>query len=332
MCGLTIPKYPNVIVGLDKPDDAGVVRLDDDTAIVQHLDYITPVVDDPYDFGMIAAANSLSDIWAMGAKPITAMNVVCFPEKKLDMSVLTEILKGGLDKCTEANVALIGGHSVRNEDVKFGLSVTGLVHPKKVITKGGINIGDKLILTKPVGIGLISTAYKLGMVGQKAVDTITEVMIHLNRDAVEAALEVGGISAMTDITGFALIGHSSEMAEQSEASIEIYSDQVPLIACDDGALANGLKALVRELKDEMGILPEGYYNNEEFRSHMVDGSQVDEDMMTILYDPQTSGGLLIAVSPDKVDEMLERIRGRSDGQAAIVGQVVKGPRVQIIVR
>lgn len=332
MCGLDIPKYPEVIVGLDKPDDAGVFKLSDDTAIVQHLDFITPVVDDPFDFGRVAAANSLSDIWAMGAKPITAMNVVCFPEKKLDISVLTEILRGGLAICNEAGVALIGGHSVRNEDVKFGLTVTGLAHPDRITTKGGARPGDKLILTKPLGMGLMTTAINAGMIGQKSIDKMVEVMVRLNRDAAEAALEVGGISAMTDVTGFALIGHSCEMAEQSGLSMEIFSDELPLITCDDGVLADGLKALTRKLKKELGILPEGYYNNEEFRSHMVDSGTVDEDTMTILYDPQTSGGLLIAVSPGKADKMLERIREAGDEQTAIVGQVIEGPQVKILIR
>lgn len=321
---------PNLIVGLDKPDDAGVYRITDELALVQTVDYITPVVDDPYTFGMVATANSLSDIWAMGAKPLTAMNIVCFPEKKAEISILAEILKGSLDKLNEVGVILVGGHTVRNEDLKFGLSVTGLVHPKKVITKGGGKVGDKLVLTKPVGMGLITTAYKLGLVTIKSLDKIAEVMIKLNDKASEIAVRVG-VNAMTDVTGFAMIGHSSEMAEQGDVSIELYSENIPFITCDDGKLAKGLKALANELRNE-AMLPQGLYDNEEYRSHMVDRGQIDDDLMTILYDPQTSGGLLIAVSPEKADDLLEQIRQAGDEQAAVVGQIIEGIEAKVVVR
>lgn len=307
-----------MIVGLDKPDDAGVYKLSDELAIVQTVDFITAIVDDPYSFGMIAAANSLSDVYAMGGRPVTAMNIVAFPSETMDISVLTQVLSGALAKLNEAGVTLVGGHSVKNTELKYGLCVTGIVHPQKVVTRSEAQVGDKLILTKPLGTGIMTTALKAGLVDEKTKTKLTEQMAKLNDKAAEVMVSLGA-HACTDITGFGLIGHACEMAENSGVAIELYLDKVPFI---------------REVMQfaQMGLIPEGMYANEEFRAHMVEGSQADEDLMAILYAPQTSGGLFIAVSPEKADKMVEQIRQAGDEQAAIVGQVIDSPKSQIIVR
>lgn len=307
-----------MIVGLDKPDDAGVYKLSDDIAIVQTVDFITAIVDDPYSFGMIAAANSLSDVYAMGGRPVTAMNIVSFPSETMDISVLTQVLSGALAKLNEAGVTLVGGHSVKNSELKYGLCVTGIVHPQKVVTKSEAKVGDKLILTKPLGTGIMTTALKAGLLQAEIKARLTKQMAKLNDKAAEVMVSLGA-HACTDITGFGLIGHACEMAENSGVAIELYLDKVPFI---------------REVLQfaQMGLIPEGMYANEEFRAHMVEGSQADEDLMAILYAPQTSGGLFIAVSPEKADKMVEQIRQAGDEQAAIVGQVIDSPKSQIIVR
>ncbi|MBA7474394.1 Selenide, water dikinase [subsurface metagenome] len=307
-----------MIVGLDKPDDAGVYKLSDELAIVQTVDFITAIVDDPYSFGMITAANSLSDVYAMGGRPVTAMNIVAFPSETMDISVLTQVLSGALAKLNEAGVTLVGGHSVKNNELKYGLCVTGIVHPQKVVTKSEAKVGDKLILTKPLGTGIMTTALKAGLVDEKTKTKLTEQMAKLNDKAAEVMVSLGA-HACTDITGFGLIGHACEMAENSGVTIELYLDKVPFIR---GVLQFA----------QMGLIPEGMYANEEFRAHMVEGSQADEDLMAILYAPQTSGGLFIAVSPEKADKMVEQIRQAGDEQAAIVGQVIDSPKSQIIVR
>lgn len=307
-----------MIVGLDKPDDAAVYKLSDDIAIVQTVDFITAIVDDPYSFGMITAANSLSDVYAMGGRPVTAMNIVAFPSETMDISVLTQVLSGALAKLSEAGVTLVGGHSVKNNELKYGLCVTGIVHPQKVVTKSEAKVGDKLILTKPLGTGILTTALKAGLLQAETKARLTKQMVKLNDKAAEVMVSLGA-HACTDITGFGLIGHACEMAENSGVAIELYLDKVPFI---------------REVMQfaQMGLIPEGMYANEEFRAHMVEGSQADEDLMAILYDPQTSGGLFIAVSPEKADKMVEQIRQAGDEQAAIVGQVIDSPKSQIIVR
>ena len=307
-----------MIVGLDKPDDAAVYKLSDDIAIVQTVDFITAIVDDPYSFGMITAANSLSDVYAMGGRPVTAMNIVAFPSETMDISVLTQVLSGALAKLSEAGVTLVGGHSVKNNELKYGLCVTGIVHPQKVVTKSEAKVGDKLILTKPLGTGILTTALKAGLLQAETKARLTKQMVKLNDKAAEVMVSLGA-HACTDITGFGLIGHACEMAENSGVAIELYLDKVPFI---------------REVLQfaQMGLIPEGMYANEEFRAHMVEDSQADEDLMAILYAPQTSGGLFIAVSPEKADKMVEQIRQAGDEQAAIVGQVIDSPKSQIIVR
>ena len=307
-----------MIVGLKRADDAGVYRLSDDLAVVQTVDFITPIVDDPYSFGMIAAANALSDVYAMGGKPITAMNVVCFPSETMEISVLAQILSGALAKLNEANVALVGGHSVRDEELKYGLSVTGIIHPQKVITKSGARAVDKLILTKPLGTGILNTAVKAGLVDDKTEAKLIEQMAQLNMKASEVMVSLEA-HACTDITGFGLIGHACEMAENSNVSIELYCNKVPFIS-------EVLQFV------QMGLIPEGMYANCEFRTEMVEGCKADEDLLSILYDPQTSGGLLISVPPEKADIMLTQLKQAGYREAAIVGQVVGDLQNRIILQ
>jgi len=283
---------PNLLVGLDRADDAGVYKLSDELAIIQTIDFITPIVDDPYTFGQIAAANALSDVYAMGGRPLTAMNVVCFPIKSQDISVLGDILRGGWDKMQEAGVTLMGGHSVEDDELKYGLSVTGVVHPSKIITKGGAKVGDKLLLTKPLGTGLVSTALKGGVAEKKTVDRVAWVMATLNKTASELMLEAG-CHACTDITGFGLLGHASGMVEDSPLGMEIRISSIPFFP---------------EAKEfaQIGLVPAGTYRNREFRTDMIEtASEISDEMLNILFDAQTSGGLLISVPSDKGEELLQ---------------------------
>jgi len=304
-------------VGLEKADDAGVYKLTDDLAIVQTVDFFTPIVDDPYTFGQIAVANALSDVYAMGGKPLTAMNIVCFPSKTLDISVLRDILRGGIDKLREAGVVLVGGHSVDDSELKYGLSVTGTVHPKKVLTKGGAKPGDQLILTKPLGTGIINTAVKARMAGERVIETVAQSMAALNKTASEVMLQVG-VNACTDITGFGLLGHACEMIQDSQVGLKIRSVSVPIFPETLG--------LAR-----VGMIPGGTYRNKEFRAKMVDSAGVGDIMMDILFDPQTSGGLFMSVSADKAGLLLAKLKEAGVTDAAIVGEVVGHPRERIVV-
>lgn len=293
-------------------------KLRDDLAIVETVDMIAAIVDDPYSFGMIAAANGISDIYAMGGKPITAMNIVGFPSESMDISVLTRILQGALAKLNEAGVILMGGHSVRNDEVKFGLSVTGTIHPDRILTKGGARVGDRLIITKPIGTGILTTALKAEMLPAPVLEKLVAQMTRLNDKACAAMLEVGA-HACTDVTGFALLGHAGEMAEASGTSIEIDSKKVPMIP-ESLQFAH------------MGLIPEGMYANWEYRNAMIRGAEsIDEDTMAVLYDPQTSGGLLICVAEDKAAAMLAKLREMGVNEAAEIGRVVEAsPASQII--
>jgi selenide,water dikinase len=296
---------------MERAEDAGVYKLTDDTAIIQTMDFFTPIVDDPYSFGQIAAANALSDVYAMGGKPLTAMNIVCFPIKTMDISILREILNGGLDKLHEAEVALVGGHSVEDNELKYGLSVTGTIHPAKVVLNSGAMAGDKLIMTKPLGTGIISTALKAGMADDEAVARILKFMSTLNRKAAELMQETG-VHACTDITGFGLLGHAAEMIDGSDVGIIIHSATVPYFP-----EAKGLA--------EMGMIPGGLYRNRDFRINMVEiGAEVPGYLADILFDPQTSGGLLIAVPEDRANGLLERMHQEGITEAAIIGEVVAG--------
>ena len=299
-------------------DDAGVYKLTEDMAIIQTIDFFTPIVDDAYTFGQIAAANALSDVYAMGGKPLTAMNVVCFPVKSLDISVLENILRGGLDKMYEAGVTLVGGHSIDDTELKYGLSVTGTVHPKRMVTNSGAKAGDKLLLTKPLGTGIVSTALKAGRVNEETLARVTKSMATLNNKASELMQEVG-VHACTDITGFGLLGHACQIADNSQVGIKIYFASVPFFP----------KA---EEFAKMGLCPGGLYRNKEFYSQMVEiAKQVPEHVPDILFDAQTSGGLLISLAPEAAQQLLDRLHEAGVPDATIIGEVLSRPMPMVLV-
>ena len=273
---------PNVLVGFDHADDAGVYLIAPHQALVQTVDFFTPIVDDPYTFGQIAATNSLSDVYAMGGKPLTALALVCFPEKA-DLEILERILAGGLSKMIEAGCTVIGGHSIRDEETKFGYSVTGVVHPKKILANQGAKPGDALLFTKAIGTGVISTAIKKGKAEQRWIDAAVRSMTTLNKQAAEVI--TGGnfrVNAMTDVTGFSIIGHAREMLLASEVSARFYAGKIPLL---EGALD-----CVRA-----GYIPGGLKNNRDFAECLVEYDDgVPDDLRALLFDPQTAGGLLIS--------------------------------------
>ncbi len=307
---------PNVLVGFDHADDAGVYQLSPDTALVQTVDFFTPMVDDPYTFGQIAATNALSDVYAMGGRPITALAHVCFPAKG-DLDVLERILAGGLSKMMEAGCSVIGGHSVRDEEMKFGYSVTGLINPKRVLANAGAQVGDRLLFTKALGTGVITTAIKKGVAEQEWIDAAVRSMTTLNKTAAEViASDQSGVHAMTDITGFGMIGHAREIALASNVSFRIHASRIPLL---DGALE-----CVRA-----GHIPGGLISNREFAECVVgweDG--VSEELKTILFDPQTAGGLLISVAEDHAPTLKDAL-DRSGASATLIGEVV--PRTKPLV-
>ena len=318
MCGLEIPTDDRVIVGMDSLDDAGVYKISDDLALIQTVDFFTPIVDDPYGFGQIAAANALSDIYAMGGTPKTAMNLVGFPLKQMDISILRQILEGGLDKLKEAGVMLVGGHSVEDSELKYGLSVTGFVHPDRILTKKNLNAGDRLVLTKPLGGGVINTAIKGGVASVKVIDKITRLMATLNRDAADVMKQYS-VHACTDITGFGLLGHLAEMVEGSGLGAALDSKKIPILseAMDYAA---------------MGMLPAGANKNKIFRESMVEFcSCVDPLIRDLLFDPQTSGGLLICIDRDDTDELVEALIQKGSGASAVIGEVVSAPQEKIVV-
>ncbi len=319
MCGLEFPTDANVIVGLDKADDAGVYKLTEDIAIIQTVDFFTPIVDDPYWFGQIAAANALSDVYAMGGAPKTAMNLIGFPINQMDISVLRQILQGGLDKMKEADVVLVGGHSVEDNELKYGLSVTGIIHPDNVLTKKDLRVGDRLILTKPLGTGIINTAIKGGIASSEIIDTVTQLMASLNREAAEIMKDFP-VHACTDITGFGLLGHMAEMVEDSGLGIEIQAESVPFLweAHEYG---------------NMGFVPAGTHNNRKFREQMVDiAPTVNSVIQDILFDPQTSGGLLICVDADSAEALLNKLKEKGVSGSAIIGKVIAEPKERILVK
>ena len=285
-------------------------RLTDEIALIQTLDFFTPIVDDPYDFGRIAAANSLSDVYAMGGRPLTAMNIVCFPIKDMDGSVLRSILEGGLETVERAGAVLVGGHSVEDPELKYGLSVTGTVHPRDLLTNAGARPGDLLVLTKPLGTGILATALKAELLDRDLTGQITEMMAALNKDAAEAMTEVGA-NACTDITGFGLLGHCLEMAAASSVSMKIYSGKVPLIP-QARAFAS------------MGLIPGGGYANRKFCAKDLElDPSVEPILVDIMCDPQTSGGLLISVSREKAPLLVQRLSEKKSPAAHIIGEVVE---------
>ena len=316
---LPLENDPNLLVGRETSDDAGVYRLNADLALVQTIDFITPVVNDPYDFGRIAAANALSDVYAMGGRPLTAMNVVCFPLKTMAKTILGEILRGGLEQIHAAGAVLVGGHSVEDAEPKYGLSVTGLVHPERVLTNAGAKPGDALILTKPIGTGVLATAIKAGLLSEAAERAVIATMAALNGPAA-ALMASYAVTACTDITGFGLLGHALEMATASRVCIALETTQVPLLP------------EARELV-EMGLVPAGSYANRNYCSHQVlHPEAVDPILLDLAADAQTSGGLLLALPEDQAHALLADLQGHGVPQAAIIGRVVDGGEGTILLR
>lgn len=300
---------PNVLVGFETADDAGVYKMSPELALVQTVDFFTPIVDDPYTFGQIAAVNALSDVYAMGGRPISSLAMVCFPEKA-DLQILGAILAGGLSKMIEAGCTVIGGHSVRDDEIKFGYSVTGSVHPKRILANSGARAGDALILTKPLGTGVISTAIKRGKADPAWIEAVTKSMTTLNKPAGEAAMSMGSeVHGATDITGFGLVGHARELALASGVSLRIRSEKIPWIT---GAIES-----VRA-----GCVPAGLKANREFAECAVKfGPNVNETTRTLLFDPQTAGGLLLSISAAASEGFLRAIGDRG-GEAVVVGDVL----------
>ena len=315
-----IPKvsHEKLIVGLETSDDAAVYKVSDDKAIILTLDFFTPVVDDPYTFGKIAAANSLSDIYAMGGEPTVAMNIVCFPQCE-DMAILREILRGGSDKVTESGAILVGGHTVDDMEPKYGLSVTGEVHPVKVRANSHVEVGDVLILTKPIGTGILNTAIKGEIADEKDYEEAVLVMEYLNKYPADALKKID-VNGVTDVTGFGLLGHVLEMAKGSGCSIEIDGESVPM-------LRNA-----REYAN-MGIIPAGMYKNLDYISpdvYVTEG--VKQDILDVLYDPQTSGGLLISVPQQRASELIEELRNCKALCYDIIGRAVEKKEKYVIVK
>ena len=301
------PYDPNLLVGFDKADDAGVYRLRDDLALVQTLDFFTPIVDDPFNYGRIAALNSINDVWAMGGTPVTAMAITCFPKKGVDFSILQEIMRGGLSVLTENKVVLVGGHSVDNEQIMFGYSVTGVIDPNHVATNAGAQPGDALILTKPIGTGVISTGIKRAKASPEVIEESIATMMTPGKYAAEAIAKFD-VKGATDVTGFALLGHAWEMACASNVTIEIDSASVPLI--------NGALELV-----EAGMLTGADKTNREYVGQDIEISPaVDPTLLKLFYDPQTAGGLLLAIAEEKAEELLEELR-HNYPRAQIIGRV-----------
>ena len=295
----------NLIVGIDTSDDAAVYKLNDEMATIQTLDFFTPIVDDPYTFGQIAAANSLSDVYAMGGKPIVALNIACFPNC-LNMNILGEILRGGADKVLEAGAVIVGGHTVQDDEPKYGLSVTGIVHPDKVLKNYGAETGDILILTKPIGLGIINTAIKAKIASKEAYEKAVKVMAYLNKYAGEIITDYN-ITSCTDITGFSLIGHAYEMAEPSKKTFRIFKDAIPFI---------------KEAKEyaSMGLIPAGCYENKRYLEGKYLLKNVEGWMEDILFDPQTSGGLLISCKEKDYIDILTRLE-KLEVESSVIGRV-----------
>ena len=295
------------MVGFDKADDAGVYRLRDDLAIVQTVDFFTPIVDDPFVYGQIAALNSINDVWAMAGTPLTALAITCFPKKGVDPAILGEIMRGGLETLNKYGVTLIGGHSVDSEQIMFGYSVTGVIDPDKIATNSGARAGDVIILTKPIGTGVISTGIKFEKTTPEVAASSVATMLTPGKHAAEAMREFG-VKGATDVTGFALLGHAWEMARASKVTIEIEPGSVPLL---DGAL---------ELATA-GVITGADKTNREYVGDDIEIDQsVSKEMRRLLYDPQTAGGMLIAISPKLAPDLLARLR-ENYPRADVIGRV-----------
>ncbi len=309
MANLTHYVDPRVLVGLETSDDAGVYLLRDDLAIVQTLDFFSPLTDDPYMFGQIAAANSLSDIYAMGARPLTALNIACFAPC-LPLSVMGEVLRGGAEKAAEAGVVLLGGHTVENADVKYGLSVTGIVDPNKIIKNSGAQVGDSIILTKPIGTGIIATAYKAELADEACLQAALNSMAELNKTAADV-LSAYRIHGGTDITGFGLLGHAAEVARASQVELVLSAGAIPLLPDTLDYAA-------------MGLIPAGAYRNaEHFGSSVSLDPSIPETLVDAFYDPQTSGGLFFSLPSKEAEHALAALK-QAGVPAAIIGRCVAG--------
>lgn len=315
-----LPEYPNerVLVGPKTFADAGIYKISDDLATVSTLDFFTPVVNNPYDYGQIAAANALSDVYAMGGKPLTAMNILCYPIKSLDRDIVVEILKGSADKVDEAGAVIIGGHTLQDSEIKYGLSVTGIIHPDRIVTNAGARAGDVLVLTKPLGTGLIISAIKADKVFGEHINLVTRSMVLLNKTASEAMLEAG-VSACTDITGFGLMGHAYELAEASKVTLSFFAGRIPIFdGCERyvkmGLMPGVSKLSKKYLKDAIRIDP-----------------KVREELVDVLFDAQTSGGLLISIPKGKAEILCTKLKERGALTYDVVGEVRERGDVSIIV-
>lgn len=306
---LTSSTDPRVLIGIETGDDAGVYQLSDDVALVQTVDFFTPIVDDPFLFGRIAAANALSDVYAMGGKPLTALNIVCFPIKDLDPSILKETLQGGLAALQEANVALLGGHSIQDKEFKYGLSVTGQLHPRKILAKQGARPGDRLILTKPLGTGILSGAGKKGLLSAEEEQAATSTMAALNKDAADVIFSFD-VHSCTDITGFGFLGHAAQMVRGADVGLNIRLADVPVLSgayqyANDGHVPGGLKKNRAHFSEDVDVT-----------------SGIDPILETILYDPQTSGGLFFSLSETESHLCLQRLKD-AGLEACVVGDVTE---------
>jgi|YelNatPaOPRAMG01_1025707.scaffolds.fasta_scaffold00008_89 selenide,water dikinase len=312
-------RHPNVLLGTHPADDAGVYLLQPDLALVQTVDFFTPIVDDPYAYGQIAAANALSDVYAMGATPVCALNIVGFHRKHFDLDVLVEILRGGAEKAAEAGVPILGGHTIQDEELKYGLAVTGVVHPDRVVAKAGARPGDHLVLTKPIGTGIATTALKAGRDLGDLLGEVIASMSALNRTASELMLAFD-VHAATDITGFGLLGHSYEMASASGVSLRFYFEEVPRFP--------GVLELAAD-----GYVPGGTANNRLYlQERVIFEEKLSWEEETLLFDAQTSGGLLIACPADRAEELAEELRRRGISLARVIGEVIDQSPPRIFVR
>ena len=313
LSGLPRERHPDVLVGVETSDDAGVFRLQDDVAIINTVDFFTPVVDDPYTYGLIAATNALSDVYAMGGEPKTAMNIVCFPQDSLDKTVLAEIIQGGAEKVREAGAALVGGHSVADDEIKYGLAVTGVVHPQRVVRNVGAQVGDVLILTKPLGTGIVTTALKRHHLHDTEYAAAVDSMLSLNRTA-SHVMACYTVHACTDVTGFSLIGHGYEMARGSGVSLRLRAAHFPVLPgalrlASEGYMTGGCKRNRNYLADKVRVSPQL-------------NAQLDE----VAFDPQTSGGLLMAVPESEASACVQALKNAGTPAAAVIGEVV--PRAE----
>ena len=316
-----LPDFPdkNLLVGPKTFDDAGVYKLNSKLALVQTLDFFTPIVDDPYDYGQIAAANALSDVYAMGGRPLTAMNILAFPMREVESAVISEILRGSAEKVHEAGAVVVGGHTLQDTEIKFGLSVTGLINPEKVITNAGARPGDVLVLTKPLGGGLIISAYKAGEASGEEVEAMTTAMKSLNAVASEVMQEAG-VNACTDITGFGLLGHGLEMALASRVTLSFQAGKLPLM---NGALRHA----------QSGLMPAASVQNKHYVSPNVRlEGKISDDLLDILYGAETSGGLLVSLSREKAETLLKNLHSRGVEEATVVGEVIERQDVCLVVK